>query len=884
MNDHGRAITMRRNGRSLRTSAISLVSLLAVMMAWASAQGAEAFPKWTPPGKNIALGKSYTFAGAPKFSLTTDDGDATQLTDGKYVVSTNFIWFEKDALGWDRQKPLRTAGFTVDLGEVRSIAGLSYSTDAGQHAAVGYPPAILVFVSDDGKAFHVAGELVGLSAKFGPPPEWGRFRFVTDELNTRGRYVQVLFQTAQIGVCDEVEIYEGKPDTQAPAGPVIEDPRKYAQDHAVGWAIAARVATDAARARAIIAALGLKEAAVKPILAALEQARLAAQTPDPEPADLSRYRALIPLNATHARIFELMAEAHRAAGHQPFEAWPVARWARQSPFTALAGGTNAVGGALTARLMQNERRGETFNLANFSPKATTALVTFSGLPGGAKPAYMDVRQAEYVTLQARSSWDADALPKAEATDKGWKVSLPAGVVRQVWLDFRTDKGDCPAGEHQGQVEIQVAGGPKLSLPLTLKVEPFKMASPRDRAVAVGCWDGSTLGKGGFGMVGTGNVAAAVAHMRDSGLNAPWAYAGSGGAIIPQPRYVVNGLFDESGKLVREPKYEELDQWLATWPDAKLYMIYAGAYGGFDVNPDPEKLAKKELDEDQRKFGEVLKVWAAHIRKQGVDPSRIVICLLDEPGYANASRTILYWAQAIRAAVPEIKLFEDPVFRPDTYSNYPVFEMLAAMDYVTPAPDWSYHRRGQVAYDFYEKVRQAGANIGFYTCSQGVGGTEATKYYRLQQWECWMANKGGANTYAGFWSYGDNRGNWPWAQIVGGGSMNFVPAYLDADSATDGKHWVAIFEGAQDYEYLLMLKQRIEALRKEGRNDAAVEAAQKLLDTLPGEVIAAVKNGEPALHTGEIALPWNSGDMNACDPARLKVLDALASLAEPAGKP
>ena len=45
----------------------------------------------------------------------------------------------------------------------------------------------------------------------------------------------------------------------------------------------------------------------------------------------------------------------------------------------------------------------------------------------------------------------------------------------------------------------------------------------------------------------------------------------------------------------------------------------------------------------------------------------------------------------------------------------------------------------------------------------------------------------------------------------------------------------------------------------------------------GEVIAAVKNGEPALHTGEIALPWNSGDMNACDTARLKVLDALNTL-------
>ena len=881
MNDHGRIITMRRNEGSLRTGTLSLVSLLAVMMAWESARGAETFPKWTPPGKNIALGKSYTFVGAPKFSLTTDDGDTNQLTDGKYVVSTNFIWFEREAVCWERQKPWRTAGFTVDLGEVRSIGGLSYSTDAGQHAVVGYPPAMLVFVSEDNKVYHLAGEVIGLSAKFGPPPEQGRFRFVTDELKTRGRYVQVLIQTAQIAICDEVEIYEGKPAAlKVPlAGEAVADPRKYAQDHAVGYAIAARVAADAARAKTIITALGLKDAAVKPILAALEQARLAASGPDPEPADLNRYRALIPLNATHARIFELLAEACRAAGRPSFEAWPAARWARQSPFTALAGGTNAVGGALAARLMQNERRGETFNLANFSPKATTALITVSGLPGGARPKYMDVRQVEYVSLQARSSWDADALPKAEATDKGWTVSLPAGLVRQVWLDFRTDKADCPAGEYQGKVEIQVAGGPTLSLPLTLKVEPFKMASPRDRAVAIGCWD--YMDQGGYGMVRGDNLAAAVAHMQDNGLNAPWARAGGKNTLFPRASA---DLFDEKGNLVKEPDYTVFDQWVKMWPDAKHYMIYANAYGNFGNDPGEEKIRQKDLDETQRRFGLVMKAWANHMRTIGVDPARIVICLIDEPSGSGQARDILYYGRAIRAAVPEFKLLEDPVYRPNSYTNYPVFEMLAAMDYVTPAPDWSYHRRGQVAYDFYEKIRQAGANIGFYTCSQGVGGTEATKYYRLQQWECWVANKGGTNTYAGFWCYADERANRPWAQLVGGTGLNFVPAYLDATSATDGKHWVAIFEGAQDYEYLLMLKQRIEALRKEGRNDAAVEAAQKLLDTLPGEVIAAVKNGEPALHTGEIALPWNSGDMNACDPARLKVLDALASLAEPAGKP
>ena len=78
-------------------------------------------------------------------------------------------------------------------------------------------------VSDDGKDFRLAGELVGLSSKFGPPPDEGRFRsrideynekivknplncalyqavdpphwFRTDELKTHARYVRLVMQS-----------------------------------------------------------------------------------------------------------------------------------------------------------------------------------------------------------------------------------------------------------------------------------------------------------------------------------------------------------------------------------------------------------------------------------------------------------------------------------------------------------------------------------------------------------------------------------------------------------------------------------------------------------------------------------------------------------------
>ena len=61
---------------------------------------------------------------------------------------------------------------------------------------------------------------------------------------------------------------------------------------------------------------------------------------------------------------------------------------------------------------------------------------------------------------------------------------------------------------------------------------------------------------------------------------------------------------------------------------------------------------------------------------------------------------------------------------------------------------------------------------------------------------------------------------------------------------------------------MILKNGLAAIRKSGRNDEAIAAAQKLLDELPGEVNTAVRN---------------KYDVSACDVGRLRVLDAIESL-------
>ena len=79
-------------------------------------------------GSNIALGKSYNISVAPNYPLCTDPKDIVQLTDGEYVVGSQF-WSDKRCVGW--RKPATSIEITIDLEKVQPIKGVSYNTAAG---------------------------------------------------------------------------------------------------------------------------------------------------------------------------------------------------------------------------------------------------------------------------------------------------------------------------------------------------------------------------------------------------------------------------------------------------------------------------------------------------------------------------------------------------------------------------------------------------------------------------------------------------------------------------------------------------------------------------------------------------------------------------------
>jgi len=802
---------------------IIAASLVAVQVA--ASQTSEPF---TPPGPNLALGKSYTLDPKPNYRYCTDPGDNEQLTDGEYTQPPGNFWQQRGCVGWSN-RPLVL--ITIDLGEIAPIAGLSFST-AGGAAYVTWPQAVLMLTSDDGEAFHFGGDLLALSSGYGIPEPSGyqRHRFVTDQLRTHGRFVCLAVVAGGIYTfCDEIEVYRGSEELLAAplAGPGIDDLKEFFAGYPTALGIHSRIARDISQAQAEISS------------SLVESASEAAKQLDDQLCTLAEankhiveepgadYRAIYPLNDNHARLGEVVAPLRREQGFPSLFLWHNDRWEQLGPWDVPAQAPPRPP-TLSVRLMANEARAETLNIANFTDEPQAATVSFSGLPGGAAPEYITVRPAVYVAMQA-GFWDAAALPDIPRDDNGWRITLPPGVSQQLWLSFHP--GDMPApGRYRGYVIVDIEGQyQQLRSPLRLVVEPLRF--PDKPTLTLTMWD-YAHGRGLYDL-SPGNLPAAIAHMRSHNYDAPWASS----TLFPKPKA---SDFDTAGNLTRLPDFSAFDAWVASFPEAKYYMVFANvreSYAGADMG----------TPEFNQRVGATMRAWADHAREIDIDPRQIAILLVDEPSRTGAERRILAWAKPIKAAAPELRIFEDP-HRADP-QNSEVPEMFEICDILCPGR--GIFHVGDEVLQFYEDLRQGGRELWFY--SSFCPGSAPTETYARHQWRLWQAGATGT----GYWSYGDAGGTGNSWNPLGTRRMIYSPLFIDSDSVTDSKYWLAMIEGRQDYEYLCMLRDRVDELTAAGDSGEALADARELLSTVPGEVV---------------------GQRLSCDQGRLRVLDALMALA------
>jgi hypothetical protein len=116
---------------------------------------------------NVALGAKYSLDLAPNYPLCVSANDLSKLTDGVYATTPGVeekgegapsyaIWTSDKTVGWALAVG---CSMTVDLQKVQSISGVSFSTAAGI-SGVRWPERILIGLSDDGKDWFFAGDLI----------------------------------------------------------------------------------------------------------------------------------------------------------------------------------------------------------------------------------------------------------------------------------------------------------------------------------------------------------------------------------------------------------------------------------------------------------------------------------------------------------------------------------------------------------------------------------------------------------------------------------------------------------------------------------------------------------------------------------------------------
>lgn len=812
---------------------------------------AHAADKFTPPGPNVARGKSYTMDPAPDYDLSTDQGDVTNLTDGAFAPELLDgqpvgLWVHKQTVGW-KYKPYVTV--TFDLGADTPIAGLSWSTAAAWTSEVMWPVAILVAVSQDGTQYRLVDDLVRMSGKFGPVPDVGRHKFVTDGLRTHGRYLRLIaVASGPFVFADEIEVYRG-PDhlLGAPVdSPVLDNVSVFLATNQIPMAVRNWVNNDLIRARAEVAASPAPAAARARAAAVLDEVGQANTGLIAPPGD--DFRATLPLTTFHGRIFSALGALRAAEKRPALQLWHRNRWEIMSPWTRPTKG-KASQAALQVRMIRNERRAETLNISNNTASPIRATVWIEGLPGGTAPGYVSLRECPYVA-QRTETWDANALPEVTPAKGKWQVTLPAGLARHLWLAFYPPASFTP-GTYRGKLVVQPERGQRLQAPLTLTVE--YLVYPDEHTLALGMWD-YTNGNSQYGLKPS-NLGAALKQMQSYGYNVPWASSG----VLSSP---VAADFDAKDKLTQPLDFSGLDAWLDRWPKAKYYAVYMYVSG----NPTRINFAGSEVGGEQfnRRVGAWMRAIAEHLRARGTAPRKLLLLPVDEPGGGDYDRWQYLWARAIKAAVPEFVVFCDPSNAMPHKTG--LREMFESADILCPYRQ-HYVDGGEAVQGFYEELRAGGRTLFMYAIGAGPARNPVSNM-RAQSWLVWQM-KGSGSFY---WAYADtgrygrpgteryqNMGTWntlaPTVEL-------YSPVYLDATSVTDSKSWIAYIEGAQDYEYLVMLRARVEQLEKAGKRGPALDRARKLMATLPEKVIKAATV---------------DGDRTATDRGRLQVLDALLAL-------
>ena len=789
--------------------------------------------------RNLARNQPYTFSDPPNYRLCTDEGDAIQLTDGKRVHGK--LWTQKGTVGWGDGG---LKGITIDLGRVYPIRGAMVSTGGGV-AGVHWPASIHLFVSDDGRAWYPVGDLIVLSARTTPAPPYGKYakhEFRTNALRTSGRYVCFAVEANGLYVfSDEIEVYEGdpaflaNPRGGAPWTDVIASLRNSASMRPVKE----QFLRDLVAATDDLAAARLSSRVRTNLAAKADSLKHRIKTMPKMPFE--SFRAVLPMNELERDIFRFQAAVWRAQGKAALRLWKTHRWDPLAP--SQEPNRPGMRPEVNVVMMQNEVRADVLNITNAAARDLVARVRIEGLPGGTNPDWLTIHAVTAVGTRRFVAVSA-ALPIAQRIGQDWVITVPSGMTRQLWFSFHSTR--VPPGDYAGNVRLCDDEQALAEAPVRVRIAPVRF--PDQTTLNLGGWS-YTDAVGSYGITSK-NRDALIKTLREHNVNAPWAT----GAVMP------TGIFDAAGKLAEPPDTNPFDAFVALWPGARHYMVFLGRGGSGGTVPE---FAGSNVGTPlfQTKVANWIRFWGDHFRAIGLKPEQVGLLIVDEPDSEASYNTLAAYAQVINRVEPRITLWLDP----RVHDNEPCLNALKTMDVlVAHRPEWMPSKPWTK--NLFTKFGNEGKQLGLYSAAGPARTFDPYSYYLLQQWQCRQIGA----TWSGFWSFGGDNGFSVWNEYATQGYGSYCPLYLDNESVTTAKYMEAIREGVQDYEYLVLLRRRVEQAEAAGKRDPVVRKARHLLENACSRVLHA-KDAEE--------VRWDKNkDRSVADNVRREIIHALIALA------
>lgn len=759
-------------------------------------------------GQNLAFGRPCAFSVAPNYRLCTDAEDVCQLTDGFRLAegTKGALWTRKTSVGWNNREPQ----IVVDLGERLPISGFGYNLAAGS-SGVQWPRAVDVYVSDDNATWRYAGDVYQKScARTGAPDptRYSVYHAVSCDMPAVGRYVMFVPSFSGYGFVDEVEVFRG-PDSfldEPPNGPVVTDFKAFFNAKCIPLKLCADLQTLSGRAAAL--SPEARVAFEMDVRALRTQAEAV-----PDATELAAQRTVLPLNATHTRIWALNARLLRAAGIEKPFVWKNCRWDNLDPFEIPR---SQLADSVELELMKGETRSETINVVNPTDCELTCDLDVLGLSDD-----LSVNCREVVFTDTKDLRTVAAVLRPNGSRR-LHFAIPAGVSKQVWITVRRPR---VSGRQAGVIRVDLGRGTVLMADLAVIVRD--VGFPKNKSLLMGGWDY---------LEGNSRVNE-VSHLellRDMRQNLPCARGG----VLPR-----NPTFDEKGELVNPEKIDlsRWDAWTAKFPWASSYLVFAAVGESFHGEP-------MTSPRFARMVGSYYAAFAAALRARRVDTSHVVIQLIDESHAHRTDDIHIAWAKAIRARTDAFRLMVNPIWEKPQEARPAFFEL---SDVICP---WRGYLTDKTR-SFYRALAEKGKELWVYSCTGPVRTFDPVAYYRTQAWEAFAMGGDGSL----FWQFGNFGDSWRAYWQPG---VEYSPYFISPDGATAAKHSEALMEGSEDFALLAMARDAVSALKSEGQD------ASQLESTLNDGVRRVLKESEGGSFWGI------ERNREVADAVRIEILCAL----------